>query len=91
MIHTEKYDSLFPTGAFHFEYLHNTAAKTKDVHYHSVFEIYYLIEGSCWYFIDNKSYLLDSGDIAIIPSGVIHKTNYETLFKALRLEHRRNS
>ncbi|MBQ2274419.1 MAG: helix-turn-helix transcriptional regulator [Clostridia bacterium] len=52
--------------------------KKSGAHYHDTVEIYFLLDGRCWYFIDNKSYLLDSGDIAIIPSGVIHKTNYET-------------
>ena len=52
--------------------------KESGSHYHGTVEIYFLLDGRCWYFIDKKSYLLDSGDIAIIPSGVIHKTNYET-------------
>jgi AraC-like DNA-binding protein len=47
-------------------------------HYHNYYEVYYLIEGTCWYFIDKKSYHLTAGDIALIPKGVIHKTNYET-------------
>lgn len=47
-------------------------------HYHKSFEVYYLKKGSCWYFIDKKSYHLSEGDIALIPIGVIHKTNYDT-------------
>ena len=47
-------------------------------HYHRFFEVYYLLEGTCWYFIENKSYHLSQGDIALIPEGVIHKTSYET-------------
>lgn len=46
-------------------------------HYHDLFEIYYLESGSCIYFIDNKSYELLPGDIAIIPAGVIHNTLYQ--------------
>ena len=46
-------------------------------HYHDLFEIYYLESGSCIYFIDNKSYELVPGDIAIIPAGVIHNTLYQ--------------
>ena len=45
-------------------------------HYHSTFEIYYMKEGSCSYFIDNKSYDVETGDIILIPEGVIHKTIY---------------
>lgn len=45
-------------------------------HYHDDYEIYYLKSGRCEYFIDNAIYTLNSGDTVIIPSGVIHKTNY---------------
>jgi len=48
-------------------------------HYHNYYELYYLIDGTCWYFIDKKSYHLTAGDVALIPKGVIHKTNYETI------------
>ncbi|MBO5200039.1 MAG: helix-turn-helix transcriptional regulator [Clostridia bacterium] len=51
---------------------------SRDSHYHPVYEIYYLTEGSCWQFIDKKSYRLTPGDIACIPAGVIHKTSYDT-------------
>lgn len=53
------------------------APKLHD-HYHNSFEVYYLQKGTCWYFIDKKSYRLTAGDIALIPAGVIHKTSYET-------------
>ena len=45
-------------------------------HYHDDYEIYYLKSGRCEYFIDGAIYTLTSGDTVIIPSGVIHKTNY---------------
>ena len=45
-------------------------------HYHNLFEIYYMKEGTCSYFIDNKVYEIVPGDIVLIPDGVIHKTNY---------------
>ena len=45
-------------------------------HDHSLFEIYYMKNGSCRYFIDNNSYLVESGDIVLIPSGIIHNTQY---------------
>ena len=46
-------------------------------HFHSYFEIYYMIGGSCRYFIDNKPYDLTEGDIILIPEGVIHRTDYD--------------
>ena len=45
-------------------------------HYHNLFELYFLSEGSCSYFIDNKSYDIKAGDIVLIPEGIIHKTVY---------------
>lgn len=54
------------------------AAPQSNDHYHNSFEIYYLQKGTCWYFIDRKSYHLTTGDIALIPAGVIHKTSYDT-------------
>ena len=59
-----------------FEYSKKAQAIKGDTHYHNNYEIYYLTEGSCRYFIGNNSYRLTSGDIALIPRGVIHKTNY---------------
>ncbi|MBQ9071183.1 MAG: helix-turn-helix domain-containing protein [Clostridia bacterium] len=45
-------------------------------HYHENFEIYYLKEGKCRYFIDGSFYEVVAGDIVCIPGGTIHKTNY---------------
>lgn len=45
-------------------------------HYHKLFEIYFIAEGSCRYFIDNKVYDLEAGDIILIPEEVIHSTAY---------------
>ncbi|MBQ8759012.1 MAG: helix-turn-helix transcriptional regulator [Clostridia bacterium] len=47
-------------------------------HYHNLFEIYFMEKGSCDYFIDNKSYRVDEGDVVLIPEGVIHNTMYNT-------------
>lgn len=46
-------------------------------HYHHAFEIYYLLDGECNYFIGNRSYRVMSGDVILIPSGTIHRTNYD--------------
>ncbi len=50
----------------------------KENHYHNHWEIYYLVDGVCCFFIDNKSYRLTAGDVALFPPGIIHKANYET-------------
>ena len=61
---------------YYFESVENTAESRVNVHYHDLFEIYYLTYGSCNFLIDNKSYKVKQGDIVFIPEGVIHKTNY---------------
>ncbi len=65
---------------FQYESLYKNQIKGSGLsgHYHNYFEVYYLLEGTCWYFIDKKSYHLTAGDIVFIPAGVIHKTSYET-------------
>ncbi len=63
-------------GDFYF----NNGGRRIDVgcssHYHNLFEMYYLKEGKCNTFIDNKIYEVSPGDIILIPDGVVHKTNY---------------
>lgn len=48
-------------------------------HYHSLYEIYFLEDGSCTYIIDNKLYNVEAGDIVVIPDGVIHHTKYDDI------------
>lgn len=48
----------------------------KTTHYHSYHELFYLISGQCNMFVNHNIYKLKSGDLVIIPSGVLHKTNY---------------
>ncbi len=48
-------------------------------HYHSLYEIYFLLEGNCTYIIDNKVYNVQSGDIIIVPDGIIHHTKYDNI------------
>lgn len=45
-------------------------------HYHDFSEIYYMAQGSCNYFIDNKIYSVMPHDIVFVQSGTIHKTVY---------------
>ncbi len=51
--------------------------RTMRKHCHTHFEIYYITKGNCCYFIENKVYHLMPGDIILIPSGVMHNTQYQ--------------
>lgn len=46
-------------------------------HLHGTYEIYYLLDGSLSYFIENKTYHLEKGGLAFINEGRIHRTTYD--------------
>lgn len=45
------------------------------LHYHNENEIYLLLKGEVKYFVDDKTFLLNEGDLMIIPAGVMHSTD----------------
>lgn len=45
-------------------------------HIHPYYEIFYLINGDCTFFIDHNIYKLNRGDLVIVPAGEIHKSTY---------------
>ena len=47
-------------------------------HYHPHLEIYYMKDGHCRYFIDDRSFDVEAGDVVFIPQGIIHRTKYTT-------------
>jgi AraC-like DNA-binding protein len=49
----------------------------KSAHVHPYYEIFYLINGSCTFFINHNIYQLTKGDMVIIPKGEIHRTVYQ--------------
>lgn len=60
-------------------YFHRTDNKTcsnSTQHYHSGFEIYFMKEGKCHYFIDDTSIDIVSGDVVLIPALTTHATTY---------------
>lgn len=63
---------------FYFHHTENKTCSNSTQHYHSGFEIYYMKEGKCHYFINDTSFDIVSGDIILIPSGLIHGTSYGT-------------
>ena len=46
-------------------------------HFHSYFEIYYLLEGECRYFLLDSVYNLKRGHFLIVPPGAYHMCTYE--------------
>ena len=66
-----------PDSHIMFEAVDNRTAILSKSHYHQELEIYYLTDGSCRYFIDNKTYSLNCGDFVVIRPGIIHKVIYD--------------
>ncbi len=44
-------------------------------HFHDTYELYYLLEGCRYYFIDRQTYLVQTGDVVLIKPNQIHKTS----------------
>lgn len=65
-------------GYFKLQVADRERAYPPRVHYHGDYEVYYLTEGRCRYFIHDKTYSMSAGDIVMIPPGQIHKVMYET-------------
>lgn len=63
---------------FRFETADNRIAFPGRIHYHDTWEIYRLTEGCCRYFIGDKTYRLETGDLVVIPPGVIHNVIYDS-------------
>ena len=69
-----------PDGDFY--YHHGISKRVAETgtswpHYHGLYELYFLEDGNCTYIIDDKVYNVQSGDIVIIPDGIIHHTKYD--------------
>ncbi len=43
-------------------------------HIHMEYELYYLVRGERYYFIDSKTYHITPGSLVLVPSGTLHKT-----------------
>ena len=63
-------------SVFYYDFAKGVLGGNTRRHYHDNFEVYYLESGECNYFVDNRYYSLVAGDLILIPSGLIHQTNY---------------
>ncbi|NMO96221.1 helix-turn-helix transcriptional regulator [Paenibacillus lemnae] len=61
-------------SAFYFDHIHRVEPFERNNHYHSTYEIYYLISGERHYFIKEKLYLISPGNLVLINKLDIHKS-----------------
>jgi AraC-like DNA-binding protein len=52
---------------------HGERYEMKQNHFHSPYEIYYLLSGERYYFIKDRAYYIKKGDIVFINSNELHK------------------
>jgi len=63
------------TPELYVEYVKRSAPYTmKDDHYHDYYEIYYMLSGQRIYFIRDRSYSVEQGDLVFIHKHELHKT-----------------
>lgn len=55
---------------------HDSYFNMPSAHLHSMYEIYYLLNGTRKVFLDDSIYILSKGDMVFIPMNTIHKTSY---------------
>lgn len=64
--------------SYYFHKKENIKGSVATQHYHNSYELYYMKNGKCSYFIHDRSYDIVTGDVILIPVGTIHRTNYGT-------------
>lgn len=55
---------------------HSTGYTMKTVHAHSYYELFYLTQGECNFFLHNNTYLMTAGTLVFVPIDALHKTTY---------------
>lgn len=51
--------------------------KYTSLHYHNEIELYYLLKGRIKYFVNDKTFILNEGDLIIIPQRILHSNDSE--------------
>lgn len=50
----------------------NTTVTTQRFHYHDCYELYYIFSGACYFFVKDRSYFVQQGDLVLINAYDIH-------------------
>lgn len=63
------------TSSLYVEYVKRSEPYTMSIdHFHSYYEIYYLLSGSRVYFVKDRTFRVEQGDLVFIDKSVVHKT-----------------
>ena len=71
-------DYLFdmPTDFKVYKIKRDKSSGSQPAHTHPYYEIFYLINGDCTFFIDHNIYKLNRGDLIVVPQGELHKSSF---------------
>lgn len=67
-----------------FEALIATSPLGTDRHFHNLTEFYYVVSGKFTFLIDTETYIVEKGDLIVIPSLIIHKSDHLNNLKIVR-------
>ena len=60
---------------FHYSFMEYAAKYVSPLHYHNVYELYFLESGTREYIINGEVYTVNAGTLVLIPPGVLHETS----------------
>ncbi|OAS22069.1 AraC family transcriptional regulator [Paenibacillus oryzisoli] len=72
-------------GSFSMSYRKALSHNMPVNHFHSTFEIFYLMSGKRTFFIKDRTMIIDEGDIVIISPNILHRTTNTEMPKHERL------
>ena len=65
-----------PTDFKVYKIKRDKSSGSQPAHTHPYYEIFYLINGDCTFFIDHNIYKLNRGDLIVVPQGELHKSSF---------------
>ena len=71
-----EYLSDMPTDFKIYKVKRDKNSGSQPTHAHPYYEIFYLLNGDCTFFVDHNIYKLNKGDLVIVPAGELHKSTY---------------
>lgn len=71
-----EYLSDMPTDFKIYKVKRDKSSKTQPTHAHPYYEIFYLLNGDCTFFVDHNIYKLNKGDLVIVSAGELHKSTF---------------
>lgn len=71
--------------SFHYSFLEivHSTKYVSEMHYHNLYELYFLEQGNREYIVNGKVYPVEAGTLVIIPPGILHETSGQAFSRRL--------